>query len=320
MEPENNWLYSKLSKIPAAGIFFALSAGIFFAFGQVLVKILKDINPIELFAVRSALQAVNFIAIILWNKQTFLVPREEIKFLIPRCITGFFAVARVFLSEPFGLFQIFTILASISGTILISRPTFLFPSDDSSSISVSHRINGALISILSAFTTALSFILVKKQPKTPASVITFWYSVFVVVVGIIYIGISKDFVVPKDSKSYILLFLVGFCGTFGQLFLAMSLKLEEASVVAVAYTIDIVFAYIFQVSLINEKLTLLSLIGALIICLSIVASAVRKLIVEKPLLRKKVSKSKINSYEVQTQDSTLFHVELIGVYNVRDQN
>ncbi|RWS03798.1 solute carrier family 35 member G1-like protein [Dinothrombium tinctorium] len=323
---ERNWLYSKLSKIPAAGIVFDLSAGMFFSFELTLVKILGDINPFELFTIRCGVLAVNCLAAILWNKQSFLVPKEEIKFLIPRCILGYVSVAtlffslrmialgdavalsftspiftlilvRIFLGEPFGLFQIFVIIASICGTILISRPTILFPSDNISS-SDSQRLIESLLAICCAFTIASSFMVMRKLLRTPSSVATFWFAVSVVVFGMIYMGITRDFVVPKDSLSYILLLLIGIFATFAQLFLAMSLKLEQASVVAVAYTIDIVFAYIFQGSLINEKLNLLSLIGALIICLNIVVSAVRKLIVEKPLLLKKVSKSKINSYEV----------------------
>lgn len=66
----------------------------------------------------------------------------------------------------------------------------------------------------------------------------------------------------------------------------MSLKLEEAGLVSLVRTFDIVMAFIYQTSFFpDQKVMVTSIIGAVIVCLSVVISFFKKLYDSKPNLR-----------------------------------
>ena len=74
----------------------------------------------------------------------------------------------------------------------------------------------------------------------------------------------------------------GLCGVAGQTFLVISLKIEQASLVSLARTFDIVMAFIYQVILLRQSVTIMSTAGAVIVFSGCCACAVKKFLDAKP--------------------------------------
>lgn len=211
--------------------------------------------------------------------------------------------ACVLLKEPCGSFQVITIIVTIVGVILISRPTFIFHDDISSSydsngtmtdvgnkFTPESRLIGVILSFLTAITMAYTFIAMRRLQKTPVAVVINFFSFFCVTCGLIVILImnlglnynqGKQWL-PLTGWDYGWMIANGFCGVGGQLFLVLSLKLEEAGLVSLARTFDIVMAFIYQVAFLHQQVYITSIVGAIIVCSGVIACALKKTYGAKP--------------------------------------
>jgi drug/metabolite transporter (DMT)-like permease len=202
--------------------------------------------------------------------------------------------ACIFLKEECGIFQAATIAVTIGGVLLISKPPFLFGSDHEAVVEVAMRMEGTILALISSFCTALTFVMMRKLQKTPAAVVINAFSVVSIVCGIIAMAIIRNFFfeeagelatgvgIPASAAEIGWLVANGLCGVFGQLCLTVALKVEEASLVSLARTIDIVMAFVFQIIwLPEEAVHWTSLLGALIVCMAVCVSAIRRWLKEK---------------------------------------
>lgn len=153
------------------------------------------------------------------------------------------------------------------------------------------NVIGSCLALLASFLFAMIYVLIRKIKQTPVFAIIFWFGLFSVVIGILYLVVMQ-FVIgidvrwPYSAHHFGMLALVGVMGVCGELFLTASLKFEEAGLVSLVRTFDIVMAFIYQTSFIPEqKVQLTSIIGAVIVCLSVVISCLKKLYDSKPNLR-----------------------------------
>lgn len=69
----------------------------------------------------------------------------------------------------------------------------------------------------------------------------------------------------------------GFLGFVGQLFLTRGFQLESAGTASVMRYLDVVFVFIWDITLLHEQVNEWSAVGALIICGSAIAIAIRKM-------------------------------------------
>ena len=137
---------------------------------------------------------------------------------------------------------------------------------------------------------AYTFIAMRRLQKTPVAIVVNYFSFFCVIFGVIVIAIMnygfdyhKDKPwLPLTAKDYGWLAANGICGVGGQLFLVLSLKLEEAGLVSLARTFDIVMAFIYQVAFLHEAVYVTSIVGAIIVCSGVIACALKKTYGAKP--------------------------------------
>ena len=203
--------------------------------------------------------------------------------------------ACIILKEECGIFQTFTIGMTIAGVLLISKPTFLFGMDHESVVEVALRMEGTIVAFISSLCAALTFVMMRRLQKTPAAVVISWFSVVSIVMGIFVLTIICNFFeeeagmlaegvgVPASWQEILWVIANGLCGVFGQLCLTISLKIEEAGLVSLARTIDIVMAFLFQVAFLhNEVIHWTSIVGAVIVCIGVCVSALRRWLRGKP--------------------------------------
>ena len=185
-----------------------------------------------------------------------LADASTIVFSAPVYVSVF---ACVFLKEECGIFQTVITAVTIAGVLLISKPTFIFGYQHEAVQEVALRMEGSVIALISSLSTALTFILIRKLQKTPAAVVINSFSIVSIVSGIVALALIRNLFFeaagdlatgvgwPATAGEIGWMIGNGLCGVFGQLCLTIALKVEEASLVSLARTIDIVMAFVFQI-------------------------------------------------------------------------
>lgn len=197
------------------------------------------------------------------------------------------------LKEECGLFQTVILIITLIGVVLISRPTFIFGGRDEEEGTL--RIEGTIVAVIASLFTAMNFIVIRKLPKTPAAVIINAFSVIAITFGILTLVITRNLVPGKGgllgemvyapSSLHEIGCLVGngVCGVLGQFCLTVALKVEEAGLVSLARTIDIVLAFVFQVIWLPEEVVeWTSVLGAVIVSSAVCLTAFKKWMSQRP--------------------------------------
>lgn len=95
---------------------------------------------------------------------------------------------------------------------------------------------------------------------------------------IILIAVFNYLIVyPEGVKDYAIIMAISVLGLLGQFFFTLALKIEQAGIISLTRTIDIVMAFVLQAIFLNETTDWTSILGAILVCLCVVAVGVKKL-------------------------------------------
>ncbi|XP_015793315.1 solute carrier family 35 member G1-like [Tetranychus urticae] len=300
-------LPKRIRAIPGIGLILALLSGVFFATGSLTVKLIQSVSGIEIAVIRSLITLIAFsIVVILCKHDLKSIPSERVPLAL-RCLTGCIGLiltyvsikliplgdsqsiifsspvfvnffAYLFLGEPCGLVQYVSIIFAMIGVLLISKPSFLFPDfdTDQNDAYASTRTTGTLTALGACCGAASVFICIRKLQVTPSSVVIFWHSAVTVILGTILLIIRDLLVWPQGIQDYVLLLVCGVTGIAGQALMTLSLKLEKAGPVSLARTMDIVMAFVYQITILKEAVAWTSLFGAFILVFGVIIVALNK--------------------------------------------
>lgn len=212
--------------------------------------------------------------------------------------------AFICIKEPCGLFKIVTVIITLIGVVLIARPSFIpfFASEEPEKFTPHSRMIGATLALSVSLTMAYSFVVMRKLQETPLmSTVTFFSLFCMVVCPICFLtlkyGVGLEVNFPTHPRTWLLCVANGLCGVFGQTLLVMSLRIEQAGLVSLARTFDIVMAFIYQATVLHQQPSITSIIGAAIVCTSCVSVALKIYFESKPELLAKFTnlfKSQVN--------------------------
>jgi len=189
------------------------------------------------------------------------------------CSTIFAGVfAKVFLKEPYTIFDVIVAVISMAGVVLIAQPEFIF---GSSSEPNPEQISGVLYTLGAAITFGSSLTIVRALGKVEPSVGVFYYVVICWIISGIFFYAEGDSVIPCLSDLP-LFFSIGLLGNSCQFLITKALQHERPSTVGVMRSIEIILTYIVQVVLFNNIPNIYSIIGALLIFTSTLGLTVRK--------------------------------------------
>lgn len=193
--------------------------------------------------------------------------------------------ARVFLREPCGFFNAFTVFLTLIGVLLITRPSSIFgntvPSLTDEPFTdldryYNYSVWGSVAAIASTMFGANAYVTLRALKGMHFSVIMANFGAF----SLIYtLGISWFIGVlcwPYCNHERWLVVALGVFSFLGQILLTVSLQLEEAGPVAIARTTDIVFAFIWQVVWFKEIPNGYSVAGAFFVTISVVLTGLKK--------------------------------------------
>ncbi|XP_076359092.1 solute carrier family 35 member G1-like [Tachypleus tridentatus] len=292
-------------KVPFLGVLCSLISGLCFTSRSFTAAFVTKMDPVEVLVIQNYIQLLPFVPVVIYNRSSFLGVKEERFIVYMRAVLGTITlgacycsfrlipmadtstimasnpmlvtvIACVFLREPCGMFQVFTVLMTVTGVVLISRPSFLFDVTSTAHISSGRHLQGILLALSSSLAGAITIILMRKSQKTPTSVVVCIVSFSCVALGLPYLFIWSKFTIPTCGQDSVLLVVSGLCGTCGEFLLIMSLKLEEAGIVSSVKTINIVLSFVLGVSFLGQYPSWTSIVGAFLICFSILLTALNK--------------------------------------------
>lgn len=206
---------------------------------------------------------------------TSLADATVISFSCP-VFTSLFAC--IFLKEKYSLWDILFTAFAFTGVILIVRPPFLFGSNAAKVTgSYSDHLKGTFASLGHAVFAAFTLVILRKMGKSVDYFLTIWYYIVIGLVEcVIILFVLGEWKLPNCGIDRLFLLLIGLFGLGGQVFLTKALQIEKAGLVALMKTMDVVFAFIFQIIFLNDIPTWWTVGGALCVVASSAGAAIRK--------------------------------------------
>ncbi|XP_022355688.1 solute carrier family 35 member G1 isoform X3 [Enhydra lutris kenyoni] len=297
----------KKAPCPGLGLFYTLLSAFLFSVASLFVKKVQDVHAVEISAFRCVFQMLVIIPCLIYRKTGFIGPKGQRIFLLLRGVLGSTAMillyyafqatsladatvitfsspvftsifACIFLKEKYSpwdaLFTVFT----ITGVILIVRPPFLFGASAAGvGESYSLHLKGTIAAVAHAVFGALTLVILRKMGKSVDYFLSIWYYVILgLLESIIILFIIGEWSLPYCGLDRLFLILIGLFGLGGQVFLTKAIQIEKAGPVAIMKTMDVVFAFIFQIIFFNDVPTWWTVGGALCVIASSTGAAVRK--------------------------------------------
>lgn len=297
---------------PYLGLVLATLSSLFFSLCSVIVKWMVDVDPMALAAYRYIGVLLPAIPIVVYKEQAFFPAGKRIMLLL-RSFTGtvslmlsFYAFrhmpladasvivfsvpvftaifARMFLKEPCGIFNIFSVILTLIGVVLITRPPMVFgDAIDSLGDSEEHtEIWGAVAAFSATLFGANAYVLLRALKGIHFSVIMTNFGCFALVMCLsVTWGIGALCAPPCGTDRYFIVALALF-SFGGQILLTLALQMEQAGPVALARSSDIVFAFVWQVLFFGEIPNAYSVAGAVLVLSSVVLIGLRKWVLALP--------------------------------------
>ena len=177
-------------------------------------------------------------------------------------------LASMVTKEAMNKYTILSILLCFIGTVLVVKPAFLFAkTEQTSNIILLIASSGAIISSLSYLTLTM----IGNRVHYLNTV--FYFGLMSTLSSFIPMLLS-NMTIPNPINSLILLSILFFAYT-GQSTLNYGMRLTTSSATLIR-NLDIVFAFIYSYFIFNEDLSLLSIIGAILICAGTAIIAIEK--------------------------------------------
>ena len=159
-------------------------------------------------------------------------------------------LAYFFLREKWNKYDSLALALSVAGVVLVTRPSFLFPTQQSvTSSNVTGKILSYAVSFTGSVGNALCYILVRKSiTATPSLTFVFHYGIASTVFGLLG-GIALQTLKFPDcgSRDNWYALLVAVFSFAGQASLIYALTIEQAAFVALGRSTDIAFVFLLEV-------------------------------------------------------------------------
>ncbi|XP_014666506.1 PREDICTED: solute carrier family 35 member G1-like [Priapulus caudatus] len=304
--------------VPCLGIFLAILSTITITVSALFKKLSPDVSPYVFLFYTYIGELLGILPVMIYYKVSFLADNNMQRGLL--CLRAFLGtvvinliyvalnyiplgdlsvirfsapvfvgvLACIFLKERCGIFETFWVLLSIAGVILVVKPNFLF-GVHGGNYDTNHEIIGYSLVMVAMLCSCMNYILIKKLKhlNVHSSVLVFFVSIFGIIETTVIIAILGEVpYVPCTTSAYYL-FLNGyiFCAT--QMLVTAAIYMENAGIVAIVRTNGIVVAFVFDVVIMKESVSLLSVAGAGLVGLCVIGVSFRKWMVQSKKMQER---------------------------------
>ena len=209
---------------------------------------------------------------------SMLLPVGDMQALmaLTAAITPF--LASLFFRDALTRLHLLSLIGAIVGVILIVQPPFLFTDsivtqNKTAPESEKDVVMGYIYAISGAVMQSLIYICIQFARKVPIYMLTMSQSIMGVITGLIVLLYTKD-ITEHDIKwinnwfDMAYLIILGCVGYVFLWLLTMSGRYISSGVIALLLNLSIVWGYIIQILVFNEKVTWITMIGAVCMFLS----------------------------------------------------
>ena len=204
-------------------------------------------------------------------------------------------IARLWVKEPWGLFEVGASILSLAGVLLIARPRFLFPPTaatfDRHNVSAQavplanlsaehistrssdgHNPVAVCAALAAAVFAALSYVAARKiGQKVSFLVVTMYFGVVGLPVTALITTASHTWAFVPTLRDGACVLAIGVLSSVGQSALNKGLSMERAVIAAMIRNVDIVLAFVYQVAIFGEAVSVWSALGTVLILTSTVS-------------------------------------------------
>jgi len=214
-------------------------------------KNLFETSKLKLHLIRAVAGTFAMVNLYLGLKFLPIADAITISFAAPIFATVF---SIIFLKEIVRFYRWFAIILGIIGVVVVLKPgTTMFS-------------YYSFFPILFCLGFATISIVIKKLSKTePDYLITMFFTIALIVTGGLsyFMGWNK-----VNSEDIIYLFAIGICGSTGNIFLTMSIRKADISLVTPVKYLSLIFAIMAGIFIFEENISYLTLLGAFLIIIS----------------------------------------------------
>ncbi|KAJ1769268.1 hypothetical protein IW140_005077 [Coemansia sp. RSA 1813] len=196
--------------------------------------------------------------------------------------------ASMLLGEPYGVFDRVASAVCMLGIVLVLKPTMVF-GPQTLEADGGDQMRGAAAALVGAMSGALAYCVVRKVGRGVHSMVHVVYFGFLSMVGstaAMYAGAQRTPPVraPGSVYEWTVMGMVGAFAFFGQALLNRGLQLAPAGPGTLMRNMDVVFAFLFGITLFGEVPDWISVAGAVVIVGCTVAMGLHKWIASRASL------------------------------------
>uniref|UniRef100_UPI00358DE865 solute carrier family 35 member G1 isoform X2 n=1 Tax=Myxine glutinosa TaxID=7769 RepID=UPI00358DE865 len=281
--------------IPCLGVLLTVVSALSFSFSSLAVALLQNLHPLQIGFFRCIFQALLLLPLIIFHRMLLLyctvrtigLAEGILLSRLSPAITILFAWP--VLGERWRRSDPPLLILAIVGVLLVVRPRSIFGSyADDQVENTSLHWQGTIMGIAAAVASSFTILVLRRLGGRKISVvlITWAYAVVGLVGSVIALlivgGISERdgssyplTVIPNCGRDRWLVIATGVFGVCGQTLLAKALQLEDAGPVSIARSVDVAFAFLWHVTVLQLPLSFWSLGGAACITLCTSGLALR---------------------------------------------
>ena len=203
------------------------------------------------------------------------------------------AAAGLLLKEPFGPPQVAAAAISLGGVIMVARPAFLFGSaagedgaNPAAAAGAGASLGGAsftasrpfalVTGCLSALTAAGAYLSIRKLGGVNTMAVVFFYGIVGVLASVVMLFSLQAWAPLGSVADGALLLGIGVLGALGQWLMNAGFQRENAGIGSLMRNVDIVCAFVWQVTILQEPVSAWSLGGAAAVLVGTATIAVLK--------------------------------------------
>ncbi|XP_059095461.1 solute carrier family 35 member G1-like [Tigriopus californicus] len=299
-------LRHRIVSCPGVGHGLAALACLAMTAAATIVKLDRESDPFFMAAARNVVIASLSLSLV-WAQGISIVPRGKVRLLALRSLCGntnlllmYYAIrhlplgdtrmisasapifvtflARLFLNEACGMFEVFNIILTMSGILVVMQPPILFGESDYGLEYQTHHFVAASMAVIGTLLAAIGMVVTRALRDVNIFVVSSWNGVIGSFPGFIISLCLGTFSIPSWSSVGYLVAL-GVLSFIGQGLMTAAFRFEEAGIISLARKAeDIVLAFLIQILYFGDIPTILTLLGTVIITVCILISGFRKIL------------------------------------------
>ena len=186
---------------------------------------------------------------------------------------------KIFLNEVFGKYELLMLILTLGGVVAVVNPLNFI--NDIAHTSVENQVIGCSIAILTAVLMAVAAVVLRKLKHVPFIVLVFWGAVSIGILSILLIFALDDYSLPVSKEDYMITLGAAITGCIANFLFTLAVRFASAGSVLIVKSSEVIFAAVYQMFLFSDPLTTSEVVGAILICTSVILLNRKQWIMEK---------------------------------------